>query len=390
MHPQLINPAMDLFDESMIDFMRYLFVADRPGFGPNQIRLASLPLSCAGYGIILWRDIKHFAYLASQSSTLTLQTTLFPSLSPSIDPLFDLRNTFISSLASPSSIPDIEELFSSDPAKFQNRMATFYYKSQLNYFMSSVSPQHQKILLSNSRDHGSNSWRHRLSSQWLLALPNDGLHKFMTPQIFRAAAHLRLLIPFSSSSCRCPNGCGAQCDEFGYHLMACNKLTFHRHEMVSDALYDILRLAGFNPTRNAKIQCLGPNNHGGVNSYRPADILITGDKLPFRCLDVTIVSSLCSSHLNKSLYVPVDSANDRKIQKHAENCTLAHYEFSPLSFDVCGLLSESSHTLIKRASRAAALRTGLSDSYQLNLFRRHISMAIQIGVAMQLSALVHC
>jgi hypothetical protein len=241
-----------------------------------------------------------------------LQTTLFPSLPPNNVHLSDLRNTYTSSFSSPSNTPELQELFTSDPSKLQHRMSSLYYKNQLNHTISTVPPLQQKIILSFSRDHGTNSWRHRLSSQWLLALPNDRLHKFLTPDIFRAAAHLRLLIPFTSSPCRCPNGCDTICDPFGYHLMACNKLTHHRHEMVADALYDILRLAGFNPTRNAQIHCLGTNNHGGVNALRPADILVTGDKLPFRCLDVTIISSLCPSHSSKSLYGPVDSANEKK------------------------------------------------------------------------------
>jgi hypothetical protein len=86
----------------------------------------------------------------------------------------------------------------------------------------------------------------------------------------------------------------------------------------------------------------------------------------------------------------VDNAQKGKIDKHAIDCLNAGYEFSPVAFDVCGLLSESADNLIVRAASAASLRNGYPKSYQLSLFRRHISLAIQIGLASQLDVLHSC
>ena len=100
------------------------------------------------------------------------------------------------------------------------------------------------------------------SYQWLLAIPNAGLGQVMTPREFRAAVSLRLLIPFSQAETPCTAlGCNGTADPFGYHVLSCgggDNQRKCRHDTVRDALYDLSRIAGFHPIKDAPVYIWQP------------------------------------------------------------------------------------------------------------------------------------
>jgi hypothetical protein len=112
-----------------------------------------------------------------------------------------------------------------------------------------------------------------------------------------------------------------------------------------------------------------------------------GDAYHQSCVDITISSSICPSHLQRQLYSTVESRSLEKIRKHASNCRSSGYGFIPLALDACGIVSKQTSSFISRCASAAADRNGLPLSVQIAYFRRRISFAIQLGVGMQLSAL---
>ena len=55
----------------------------------------------------------------------------------------------------------------------------------------------------------------------------------------------------------------------------------------------MLRSGGFNPTKNAKVCCLGRKEE----AQRPADILSDGDTIGNQvCNDITVVSNMCANY----------------------------------------------------------------------------------------------
>jgi hypothetical protein len=76
-----------------------------------------------------------------------------------------------------------------------------------------------------------------------------------------------------------------------------------------------------------------------------------------------------------------------KVNKHAAHCRANGYGFDALALDVCGLLSLSTSHFLSRCAVAASARTGIPSALQLSFFRRRVSLALQTGVGLQLSAL---
>ena len=172
----------------------------------------------------------------------------------------------------------------------------------------------------------------------------------MTPQEFRVALALRLLIPLTNAERPCEaQGCSLILDSFGYHALNCGgrgNLHKNRHDLVRDAIFDISLVAGFSPAKDGPVQCLGVSNTG-IHQYRPADLLIKGDDFTHTCVDVTVVNPLSQPFPRGYAFgKAVNDAEISKINEHRQPCQLASYGFHPFAIDVFGSMGKESSILI--------------------------------------------
>ena len=94
------------------------------------------------------------------------------------------------------------------------------------------------------------------ASAWLFALPNGGMCQRMTALEFQAAVSFRLLMPQFAPGSMCHHQweCSAAMDVYGYHSLVCRGTG---HNLVRDALFDLMVKARFNPVKDAPVCCLG-------------------------------------------------------------------------------------------------------------------------------------
>jgi hypothetical protein len=78
-------------------------------------------------------------------------------------------------------------------------------------------------------------------------------------------------------------------------------------------------------------------------------------------------------------------ADTKKCSKHSDACTLSGYGFKAFATDICGVISSSSHRLLGHIASSYAPTSNRTYSYALNIWKRHISFAIQEGLARQLT-----
>ncbi len=146
----------------------------------------------------------------------------------------------------------------------------------------------------------------------------------------------------------------------------------------------MLRSAGFNPTKNAKVCCLGRN----AEAQRPADILSDGDTIGSQvCNDITVVSNISANYstpytVGKAAY----DAEKKKDIKHKDACEQAGYGFQPFATDTSGVLSPSSYLYLCRIATAYAGLVNRPYAYALSLCLRRVSFAIQKGLAYQITS----
>ena len=407
--PEALHAASSIITTSLHAALRYIVVAHGPFFGDFQFQLSSLPIRFSGLGITLPSDVVPYAFLTSQLATSSLQQDMFPVLPDSKMMITPLLESFIASLH-PNNQPTcslsdflVQLLLLKKPHNF---LAELYFRSKRYYLLEHeylksercqpFKTQHDLILQSTSYDHRTQKDQRTvlftsLSSQWLLALPNTMLGQTMDPMEYRAALAFRLLIPLRPSEVPCPaDRCHSSMDPFGYHALSCGGIgsqRHSRHEILVRALCDFAQVAGFHPVMNAKVQCLGEASTG-VHYFRPADLLISGDNHQRSCVDVTIVSPLSMAKIShpdgKKLGHIVVEAAAAKIRKHEAACALAGKGFIPFAADVCGLIDKVAFNLLNRLASSYAALQSKPYSYGLEICKRRLSFAIQLGIARQL------
>ena len=224
-------------------------------------------------------------------------------------------------------------------------------------------------------------------SSWLFALPNGGMGQRMTPLEFQAAACLRLLIPqFAPGSMCCQRTCTAAMDIYGYHALVCRGHMLSRHNMVRDALFELMLKARFDPMKDAPVTCLGMQS-GRPAAFRPADILMAGDDFDRDCVDVTVVSPLVSNNQREvEVGKAAQSAEDRKIAKHQAACEAAGYGFKAFAVDVFGVMGKESSRLLWRIRNRMVRETCCAEYKATAICVRRMSMSVQLGVARQVIA----
>ncbi|GKC28411.1 hypothetical protein Tco_1035705, partial [Tanacetum coccineum] len=83
-------------------------------------------------------------------------------------------------------------------------------------------------------------------TDFLLAIPIDGIGQHMSPVEYRTILKYRLMIPLFPVDAICPVCRKACLDSFGEHVVHCKELSGfkYRHDMVRDVLFDIFRRVG--------------------------------------------------------------------------------------------------------------------------------------------------
>ena len=225
------------------------------------------------------------------------------------------------------------------------------------------------------------------ASSWLFALPNGGMNQRMTPLEFQSAACFRLLIPqFVAGSRCCQQPCEKSMDIYGYHALVCGGHLLPRHNTVRDALYDLMSKARFDPRKDADVTCLGTIS-GRPAAFRPADILMAGDDFDKDCVDVTVVSPLCSTRQPEvEVGKAAQRAEKNKINKHLAACEAAGYGFKAFAIDVFGVMGEESAMLLRRICKKMIRETCCAKYKAMAICYRRVSMAVQLGVARQMVA----
>jgi hypothetical protein len=364
--------------------LRSIIVSDGPYFGELQLLFSSLPTSSGGLGISLPGHLFKFAYIASKIQTMEAQKNLFTSLPAELSPMvLQLSQEFHNSLSENSST-SLLQIITPHKNK-QNQLASWFYTEQRRALLERYSLEHKGdpdlhqnliTLLSNSES---------LAYQWLQAIPNKGLDQVMSNISYTTMLKIRLCIPvFKAGICK---NCGKMATASGFHAYLCSGLSnfrHARHEIVSEAVVQVLRSGGFNPVKNAKVCCLGSK----YQALRPADILSDGDRVGSRvCIDVTVVSNMCANFSTPYIVGKAAlEADTLKNVKHKESCEKAGYEFQAFASDTSGVLSPASYLYLCRIATSYAVIANRPYAYALSLCLRRVSFAIQKGLAYQLTS----
>ena len=249
--------------------------------------------------------------------------------------------------------------------------------------MDSTTSYHAKMLASAKL-------KTSLATHWLLALPNQGMDLTMDQLQYRTALKFFLHMPLRDADNPCQY-CPEISDRYGFHSLVCkgaNNGKHARHESVAGSVNRIALGAGFSSQQNAKVSCLG-FSQGSSHLLRPADILLNEGTGKCTCIDVTVPSPLCKSYASVPLGVLAEKKAVEKINKHADACEMAGYEFSPFVIDVCGVLDQRAWDLLNRLAEAYAVKVGLAKSHSMSCVRRVVSFGLFRGIAAQLCSVVH-
>jgi hypothetical protein len=384
-HPQYLHePAMH-FEDELIAALRRILVADGPHFGDFQVRLSTLPVSLGGLGIQLPSDILHFAFSASAIASFDLQQSILgidDRIVP--NPILGLVHAFTLHV-----YPDAPEQAS------QLSSTILSPHDNLQLFMARIlfDSERLRLLHHSYITNKDDSTRRRflgilestttkLASAWLFALPNGGLCQRMTPLEFMAAICLRLLMPqFALGSTCHQKSCGVPMDIYGYHSMICNGHLLGRHNLVRDALFDIMMKARFNPVKDAQVTCLGLR-HGQLTNFRPADLLVSGDDFEKDCIDITVVSPIITNHQPVIVVgAKAESAERLKYQKHQAACEQAGLGFKAFAIDVFGVPAKESLKVLHRICSRMMREGDYPEHMATAICFRRVSFAVQLGVA---------
>ena len=392
--PCLIGSAIKHMEDCLRNTLRSIIVGDGPWFGDFQFGLATLPIDMSGLGVYNPADLGNFTFVASMISTQELQDSIIGSILP-LPPEFHLSLENFQTSVSPLSNIEL-------PLQTQKTLAKMFYDKKRSGLVSSPFITSRPIPLQRRFRAILESTRQAHASDFLLALPNEGLGQIMSDMEFRAVLALRLLIPKFSGSRLCSRkNCSVHMDSFGYHAICCiGKQMFERHELVANALHMLAFDANLQPQRNAPVQCLGvswrqslkASSVGGaaVTNYRPADILLNWDR-PRTCVYTTVVSPiLASMPVTFVLGAAALAAQEAKYEKHQDVCAASGHPFIAFAADTFGGLAPDSRSMLKRIASLIQI-TKMYPEYLANqLVFRRISFAIHLGVARQLVARREC
>jgi len=407
--PSLL-PSIPIIDTAIRDSLQWIVVGDGPGFGPKQLDIASLPLRFGGLGITLAADAVKYCFLASCLSSLELQSQISPTVSTCMPHLTSSFHRFLahSHPYIPSDAPSVTDILLLP--KIQSILAECWFRKKRRSLLMMIrdsgdrmSQQHILILTSRciprlrDDDEQKNAPGIKsIASDFLLAMPCAGLNQALSPLFFRLALKFYTLTPLKAVTTACNrNGCTHLCDIYGYHPTACqayDNLSHARHQIIGRCLTDISHAAGFISRQDPRgVLCVATNSQGQLVELRPADVCIGGldEVMPFTAVDVTVGCPLTvAKEGTLEGKVPgklACKAAQTKMNKNEKPCHDANMAFIPFSLDVLGNMEQKAVLLLKRLASAYASLYSMPYSYVLSLFRRRVSVALQRGIAKQMS-----
>ncbi|KAL5717905.1 hypothetical protein ACHQM5_010858 [Ranunculus cassubicifolius] len=205
----------------------------------------------------------------------------------------------------------------------------------------------------------------------------------MASREYRAILGYRLMIPMFFDDQFC-NGCNkVMMDEWGDHAVHCKSDPGikHRHDVVRDGLYDILRRAGIASKKEAS---LGFNDERSSVVLRPADVLVYNWlNGKHTCVDLTCCSPLVGfvdGYFDKDK--GLRNMVRKKYDKHDKACQDGGFEFLPFGFTSFGCLCEEAIDFMTRVEKVAHSHLVCYKSTKF-VFHR-LGFLIQKGIAAQI------
>ena len=341
-HPQLIQPALVAFDNSIRGALSDLVGGPLPEWSWLK---ASLPSSLGGLG--LRRALFHApaAFIGSLRQANSLMCSILGH-SPSAPPL--LPNC-ISALSVAAGRPEWLSLLDIDVPLTQRAlsksidMASFY--ALLN---DAPDTRSRALLLSSSIPH---------ACDWLNVIPSSSLGLHFLDREFRVCLRYWLGLRIFNDPSTCAI-CQSPADPFGDHHVGCggNNDRISRHDSIRDAVFSAAQSAALAPWK--EVPCLIPDRQS-----RPADVFLPHWKrgLP-AALDVSVISTLqprtCQG-ASETQGFALSVCEERKIAAHAASCRAIGVSFVPLAFESLGGCSKLTAETLAGIGRAVGQRLGI-------------------------------
>ncbi|KAL5730364.1 hypothetical protein ACHQM5_003194 [Ranunculus cassubicifolius] len=371
--PRAFEKAQSKFDDALRISLQRIVTSSGPGFGEWQWRLATLPVKRGGLRIYSASDALSYAFLASRLQTIELQSRIMGK-GDVLDDSF--------------SFTDAKDKFNTHcqaniPSTFNNQAAPqFMHQLAVLYFDNVVKNVGKEYDLSPRQQAVWQCCQVPRTSDWLYAIPIDGLGQKMNDRQFRSVLCFRLTIPLFAAGSLCPS-CGTkELDIWGDHATLCSSDVGvkWRHNVVRDVLTDICGRVGIVVRKEAPLGFLNEEGKG----LRPADLLLySWDQGKDVCLDVTGVSPFAGGGVNS--YVPgkaLDNATKLKKRKYEDKCFKHGYRFATFAFTIFGEFGEDALDILKRIVQFAQGHS-LSAKAANHIFHR-VSFSIMKGVGAQL------
>ena len=149
--------------------------------------------------------------------------------------------------------------------------------------------------------------------------------------------------------------CGRSQDPFGDHTLSCSRVNFvARHNTLCAGLGRLLLDSGFAVQREVPLPL-------PQTQERPADLLVANfaESRPL-ALDISVVHPLqpSSSIAGASPGRLADERALTKINHYRAACSVAQWDFSPITFETTGAWSASTATFVRRWSLLVGMSTG--------------------------------
>jgi hypothetical protein len=328
-------------------------------------RQSQLSLSSGGLGL---RSVAlHSSAAFVSSHTRALPDTITPHLCQSVEVVAGLSGDDVRPMAD-----IVSDMIANKPS--QHQLSSQIDKRCWLELVSSV-PLADQIRL-----HALTAER---ASSWLQAMPSRGPFDLtLSPDQVQVLLQHRLGVPLSRAGDTCPL-CNEHrpLDQLGHHQLTCSTCGFvvSRHNRVRDAVFWLLKSAGFNAAKEQGAY------HG--DQRRPADVLALDWSLgKAAAFDVTIVSPLTTENLHGAGDSDVVSkAADAKHKANDGKCAELGWKCIPLAVDTYGQWCAEAHSAFRDIAMRLSVRSKVP--YAVALSSVYCTLAIVLARQNALSIL---
>ena len=381
--PCLVDVACVQHDDNIVTTFEEIIGIKCTDTQKQQVRLS---IKNGGFGLTSARDTAPSAFLGAWANSLNhlpvhddyvrpmcsyviddLQSSNYSISTHLNSSLHDLHNDSQSLkeiIPSISSLPD-------HPKKLQRRLQLVKNKSSFQRYLEVCSTDKEKARLISSSGPNAGSW--------LEAIPSTQ-HFTLSSAQFRTAALMRLgaPLPALSNIQKCTQNCGNSVDLYGYHLLTCKwgGGPIHRHDHLSDSLYDMFRSLGFRCKKELQNQFLGKKRPDvAVYDYNQGKKLL---------LDMTVTHPWALHNIGSSKTISGYAASSKERSKNSKYLSAAidlGHLFRPFALEVYGCWGAESVNTLKEAASLAPAALAMSYGDFANYWRRRLAVCLQKGNA---------